>query len=939
MPTPIEIGEPIENTSDSGGSFSLLERLGRGGFADVYRAVRITRDGLKNIVAVKLLRDDLHPHVRAEERLRHEAEIQFSLNHPVICKALQLVVLNGRPGLVTEYIDGRDLRGCFRDGMPPGPLLEVIQRVALALGYAAREHGVVHRDVTPANIRIGRHDGSVKLLDFGIAWSSLTEDRYTIQGHVTGSMHALAPERLLDTEAPPSPASDVFSLGCILYRGLEDEEFLEIERDELYRVFADESAMEAFTGERLRQMKSDTPEGIKDLLRSMLTWNPDRRPTAEQIAELCSALLEALDLQPSLINWNRDRPPEQGLPPVRFSTSTRIRGVGRRRNLAMGAALGAAVTATAAGLLAFFWPHESFVVPERSGIEGPTGGARLWCPERAPQRDPVAPECIYLLEERIGDNTVWVQDSELTGVQWRALGCPSNAVRQDPSLPVEVGYDAAVACIESAGLAAPGASVFLSVDQWRALAMPSDAPPWGTNAAKAGKWGVISVDETTRLPLSPPRHERGSEYGWRRAQLGLFDLWGNVAEWSADRMLLGGSRHDLAEDVVAVGPKPDGTLGGVRIAIPDAAIQDVAEALTRVHVLPVQWAGQASVLEFSSLVHWQDAFFAFPQYDIDDIEPSDVEALEQLRSCGGWAVHRFDEHDVEKAVAEVRKGRVPEPLEASLVTVRWDQASGHDGTCVPPFELTDGWRSEGIEAAHIMPRRADGTAEVWVLGESRLRDGSVMTACQYTGTYTPSEWGGDELSIELAHTRCRDVEWTRPSPDEPGVHNSASESLVAFRDRIWEIPEMLAGGLPGPRVLVRSLKPPYTTQLVDAPPIPWRVTDASQPDAGGRFWVINYAWIGDQSDGVYGWPCTSARPFVRGQERLVELQIRPDDSLAETGRFIALPPRGQGRNWEGIDRLTVDGQTGLLLVTDEFPENLLAWVSEEDAEEGFVACP
>lgn len=316
MSDSVESGQLIENTSESGGSFRLLERLGRGGFADVHRAVRTTRDGLENVVAVKLLRSDLHPGVRAEDRLRREADIQFRLNHPVICKALQLVVLDGRPGLVTEYIEGRDLRRCIEDGIPSGPLLEVVQRVALALSYAHREHGVVHRDVTASNIRIGRYDGSVKLLDFGIAWSELAEKRYTIAGHVTGALHALAPERLLRPDEAPSSASDVFSLGCLLFRGYHHDEFLNIERHVLFQQHADEAISNAFTERRLSALSADTPTGVVELLRAMLQWDPNVRPSADDVARHIGELVETLDGQPSLIKWNRqqsfDQTPDAG---------------------------------------------------------------------------------------------------------------------------------------------------------------------------------------------------------------------------------------------------------------------------------------------------------------------------------------------------------------------------------------------------------------------------------------------------------------------------------------------------------------------------------------------------------------------------------------------------------------------------------------------------
>ena len=159
-------------------TYRLQHCLGRGGFGEVYLAVMET-GAVRAEVAVKLLNEGRDPGDQALERLRDEGRLLGLLNHPVILKVHDLLVLDGRVALVTEYVDGADLEQCFASGgVPIRALVEIVGRVADALGVAWNAPSptggplhLVHRDVKPANIRIGRH-GDVKLLDFGIARAS-----------------------------------------------------------------------------------------------------------------------------------------------------------------------------------------------------------------------------------------------------------------------------------------------------------------------------------------------------------------------------------------------------------------------------------------------------------------------------------------------------------------------------------------------------------------------------------------------------------------------------------------------------------------------------------------------------------------------------------------------------------------------------------------------
>jgi eukaryotic-like serine/threonine-protein kinase len=195
------------------GKYELLDELGAGGMAVVYRA----RDTLlQRTVALKVINQRLHSGENAKRRFLNEARVAAALSHPNIISIYELGVEDGFPFIAMEYLPGRDLRDLIDERQP----LEARHKVSIALQIArALEHahsrGVIHRDVKPANIRI-LESGVVKLMDFGIA-KFLEEEtsRLTRTGAVVGSTPYLSPEQLQGEE--PSEASDAFAFGIVLY--------------------------------------------------------------------------------------------------------------------------------------------------------------------------------------------------------------------------------------------------------------------------------------------------------------------------------------------------------------------------------------------------------------------------------------------------------------------------------------------------------------------------------------------------------------------------------------------------------------------------------------------------------------------------------------------------------------------------------------------------
>ncbi len=266
--------------------------------------------GLETAVALKVLRADIQHAADALQRLRDEARALGHLDHPAIVRAFDILELQGRVALVTELVEGDDLDLCISGThrISSRALLQVIAQVADALDAAVNAPGpdgplkLVHRDVKPSNIRIGRH-GQVKLLDFGIAWFAGSErEAQTASEMMVGSLPYMAPERF--TERDQNPASDIFSLGCCLYEGLGVEGFYEESR--LRTLSALAMAPERFDALKDRRLSLIEPPEIRELLTGLLHHDPSKRPTAKQAARRCDEIADDLS-GTSLRLWCSDR--------------------------------------------------------------------------------------------------------------------------------------------------------------------------------------------------------------------------------------------------------------------------------------------------------------------------------------------------------------------------------------------------------------------------------------------------------------------------------------------------------------------------------------------------------------------------------------------------------------------------------------------------------
>lgn len=201
-----------------GGRYRLLSKLGHGGMGTVWRAKDETVD---REVAVKEPRvpDHLPERERTTvfERMRREARAAARLDHPAVVNVHDVAVEDGQPWIVMEFVQGRTLGDALQEGTLGARDAARIGLEVLGALEAAHAAGVLHRDVKPDNVMLGRHD-RVVLTDFGIAQIE-GETNLTDTGGFVGSPEFIAPERVLGQR--PGPASDLWSLGVVLYAATE----------------------------------------------------------------------------------------------------------------------------------------------------------------------------------------------------------------------------------------------------------------------------------------------------------------------------------------------------------------------------------------------------------------------------------------------------------------------------------------------------------------------------------------------------------------------------------------------------------------------------------------------------------------------------------------------------------------------------------------------
>jgi putative two-component system response regulator len=195
------------------GPYRVLERIGKGGMATVYRAHHV---GLDRYVAIKVLPDFFAEEEVYRERFQHEARSIGRLKHPNILEVFDFGQEDGITYIVTELVEGGTLEDRVGAPMELEDVVQALEPLAGALDYA-HAHGVLHRDIKPSNILL-HSDGTPVLADFGLAKMAGSTRRITSSGMVMGTPEYMSPEQAADE--PLGPASDRYSLAVVAYQML-----------------------------------------------------------------------------------------------------------------------------------------------------------------------------------------------------------------------------------------------------------------------------------------------------------------------------------------------------------------------------------------------------------------------------------------------------------------------------------------------------------------------------------------------------------------------------------------------------------------------------------------------------------------------------------------------------------------------------------------------
>src|SRR6188768_1194628 len=310
------------------GPYLLGDRLGLGGMAEVYVAQRAGPRGFAKRFAVKRILPELAQDARFVAMFCDEARICAALCHPNIVQVVDFGEANGQLFMAMEFVDGVSLARLLRsvsarrERFPLAIALHIAHEVlrGLAFAHQARdEHGrplgIVHRDVSPGNVLIGRA-GDVKLGDFGIVRSEFV-DRRTYPGELKGKVGYMSPEQVMGTDV--DPRSDLFTVGIILAEML------------LARpLFSGQNEFEILTNiyeanlSVLDRHGAELTPGVLELLRKALSREPDRRfQSAVDFSAAVREAVRALGLHlgdSELVPWLSDL----GILPSRSGTHERL---------------------------------------------------------------------------------------------------------------------------------------------------------------------------------------------------------------------------------------------------------------------------------------------------------------------------------------------------------------------------------------------------------------------------------------------------------------------------------------------------------------------------------------------------------------------------------------------------------------------------------------
>jgi serine/threonine protein kinase len=269
------------------GPYRVLSVLGEGGMGIVFRA---EDPMLKRLVALKVLQPDVAQQETSRQRFLREARATAALAHDNVVSVYQVGEDRGIPFIAMQLLEGETLEAPVKRAkgkpMPIADVLRIGKEICDGLA-AAHDHGLIHRDIKPSNIWLEAGRKRVKIVDFGLARDQFADVRITQTGRVVGTPGYMSPEQVESKEV--GPRSDLFSLGCLLYRMASGHDAFKGETafDTLRSVVQDEP---------LPIAPSDkAPAEFIALLDQLLRKKPDERPASgAAVSKRLQAIRKAL---------------------------------------------------------------------------------------------------------------------------------------------------------------------------------------------------------------------------------------------------------------------------------------------------------------------------------------------------------------------------------------------------------------------------------------------------------------------------------------------------------------------------------------------------------------------------------------------------------------------------------------------------------------------
>lgn len=246
--------------------YEVFKHIGQGGMADVFLAMDTI---LNREVAIKILKSELCADPVSLVRFEREAQAATTLSHPNIVEIYDVGDYKGRRYIVMEYVPGRTLKQVIRSrgSLEADEAIDIEKQLVSAVSEAHHK-GIIHRDIKPQNV-IVKSDGSIKILDFGIAIAK-GNVQVTQANNVMGSVHYLAPE--LAKGKPASVQSDIYALGIVLFEMLSGD--VPFKADSAVQVALMQMRNEMPS---IRSINPSIPQSIENIITRSTAKDPSKR--------------------------------------------------------------------------------------------------------------------------------------------------------------------------------------------------------------------------------------------------------------------------------------------------------------------------------------------------------------------------------------------------------------------------------------------------------------------------------------------------------------------------------------------------------------------------------------------------------------------------------------------------------------------------------------